>query len=259
MRFLAKRPVAINNPPVARVEFLNVGKTFPGSNGQVVCAVNRICLAIADREILALVGPSGCGKTTTLRLIAGLETPDGGDISLDGRVVNNIAPKDRDVAMVFQRDALFPHLTAFENLGFGLKLRGAAREEIHQRVNAMAGTLGITECLVRKPGELSGGQRQRVALGRALVRQPKVLLLDEPFANLDAPLRREMRRELLRLHREQNLTMILVTHDQAEALALGQRVAVMNGGVIEQVATPAELRAKPATKFVAEFLDPSPI
>lgn len=259
MRFLAKRPDANNNPAVARVEFLNVSKIFPGGSGASVRAVNRVTFAVAEKELLVFVGPSGCGKTTTLRLIAGLETPDEGNLSLDGIVANALPPKDRDVAMVFQRDALFPHLTAFENLAFGLKLRGGSREEIQQRVSAMATLLGITDCLARKPGELSGGQRQRIALGRALVRQPKVLLLDEPFANLDAPLRRELRRELLRLHREQNLTTILVTHDQAEALALGQRVAVMNDGMIEQFGTPAELRAKPATKFVVEFLDPSPL
>jgi multiple sugar transport system ATP-binding protein len=259
MRFLAKRPAGLNNPIVARVELQNITKTFRGANGSAICAVNGLSFSVADRELLALVGPSGCGKTTTLRLLAGLETPDSGRIAFDGRVVNAVAPKDRDVAMVFQRDALFPHLTAFENVAFGLKLRGVAREVIQKRVGEIAATLGVTDCLARKPGELSGGQRQRVALGRALVRRPKILLLDEPFANLDAPRRRELRRELLRLHREHNLTMILVTHDQAEALALGERVAVMNDGAFEQLGPPAELRAKPATTFVAEFLDPSPV
>jgi multiple sugar transport system ATP-binding protein len=240
---------------MVRVVLNGVTKRFAGSHGAGVIAVNRLCLAAEPGELLAVVGPSGCGKTTTLRLIAGLETPDEGNILFDGVVVNQIPPKDRDVAMVFQRDALFPHLTAFENLAFGLKLRAVAREEIQRRVGELAAKLGISDCLARKPGELSGGQRQRVALGRALVRRPKVLLLDEPFANLDAPLRRELRRELLRLHREHQLTTILVTHDQAEALALGQRVAVMNAGALEQIATPAELRAKPATKFVADFLN----
>lgn len=244
---------------MARVALANVTKTFPGANGATIAAVNQISFTAESGELLALVGPSGCGKTTTLRLIAGLEAPDAGTISLDGEVVNAVEPKARDVAMVFQRDALFPHLTAFENLAFGLKLRGVPREEITQRVQTHAARLGITDCLLRRPGELSGGQRQRIALGRALVRQPKTLLLDEPFANLDAPLRRELRRELLRLHREQQLTMILVTHDQAEALALGQRVAVMNRGVLEQIATPTELRVKPATKFVAGFLNPEVI
>ena len=250
--------VAAETSRVSRVALANLTKHF-AAKGQVIAAVQQLHLDVAAGELLALVGPSGSGKTTTLRLIAGLESPDGGSVALAGVVVNDVAPKDRAVAMVFQRDALFPHLTARENLGLGLKLRGVAREEIQQRVASVAAVLGIEDCLRRKPGELSGGQRQRVALGRALVRQPKVLLLDEPFAHLDAPLRRELRRELLRLHREQNLTTILVTHDQAEALALGQRVAVMNWGRLEQVATPEELRAKPATKFVAEFLDPSPI
>ncbi len=250
--------VAAETSRVSRVALANLTKHF-AAKGQVIAAVQQLHLDVAAGELLALVGPSGSGKTTTLRLIAGLESPDGGSVALAGVVVNDVAPKDRAVAMVFQRDALFPHLTARENLGLGLKLRGVAREEIQQRVASVAAVLGIEDCLRRKPGELSGGQRQRVALGRALVRQPKVLLLDEPFAHLDAPLRRELRRELLRLHREQNLTTILVTHDQAEALALGQRVGVMNRGRLEQVATPEELRAKPATKFVAEFLDPSPI
>lgn len=244
---------------VSGVEFQNVSKTFRGANGQSVCAVNRVSFSAGAGELLALVGPSGCGKSTTLRLIAGLETPDEGNISLDGKIVNSVEPKDRDVAMVFQRDALYPHLTAFENLAFGLKLRHIERSEINQRINEMATLLGVTDCLSRKPGELSGGQRQRIALGRALVRRPKILLLDEPFANLDAPLRRELRRELLRLHRERELTVVLVTHDQTEALALGQRVAVMNSGSIEQIGVPAELRAKAATKFVADFLDTSVI
>jgi len=250
--------VAAETSRVSRVALANLTKHF-AAKGQIIPAVEQLHLDVAAGELLALVGPSGCGKTTTLRLIAGLESPDSGSVALAGVVVNDVAPKDRAVAMVFQRDALFPHLTARENLGLGLKLRGVAREEIQQRVASVAAVLEIEDCLHRKPGELSGGQRQRVALGRALVRQPKVLLLDEPFAHLDAPLRRELRRELLRLHREQNLTTILVTHDQAEALALGQRVAVMNRGRLEQVATPDELRVKPATKFVAEFLDPSPI
>lgn len=244
---------------MVRVALADVTKKFPGANGATIAAVNRLSFTVQTGELLALVGPSGCGKTTTLRLIAGLETPDAGTISLDGKVVNAVEPKARDVAMVFQRDALFPHLTAFENLAFGLKLRGVAREEIARRVQAHAAMLGIADCLSRKPGELSGGQRQRIALGRALVRRPIMLLLDEPFANLDAPLRRELRRELLRLHREHQLTMIWVTHDQAEALALGQRVAVMNRGALEQIATPADLRGKPATKFVAEFLNPDVI
>jgi ABC-type sugar transport system ATPase subunit len=244
---------------VARVKLQEVTKTFHSPNGRPVLAVRRVTLELGERELLALVGPSGCGKTTTLRLIAGLESPDEGAILLNGKIVNGAPPKERDVAMVFQSHALFPHLSAFENLAFGLKLRRVPKFEIMSRVRETAELLGIVDCLERRPAELSGGQRQRVALGRALVRRPQVLLLDEPLSHLDAPLRRELRRELLRLHRELALTILLVTHDQTEAMALGQRVAVMNGGVIEQVATPAELRAHPATPFVAQFLDPSPI
>jgi len=242
---------------MASVKLHGVSKTFRGADGKSVCAVNELSLSLNSGELLALVGPSGCGKTTTLRLIAGLEAPDVGTISLNGRVVNDVEPKERDVAMVFQHHALYPHMTAAENLAFGLKLRGVSRTEISQRVTEMAGVLGLNGCLPRKPAALSGGERQRVALGRSLIRRPKVLLLDEPFANLDAPLRRELRRELLRLHRARALTILLVTHDQAEALALGQRVAVMFGGVIEQVAAPTELKAKPVTPRVAEFLDAS--
>jgi ABC-type sugar transport system ATPase subunit len=232
-------------------------KTFSSRNGQPIAAVSGASLSLAKGELLALVGPSGCGKTTTLRLIAGLEDPDAGIIKLDDQVANGIPPKDRDVAMVFQHHALYPHLTAAENLAFGLTLRGVGRAEISQRVNELADKLSLTKCLARKPAELSGGERQRVALGRALIRKPGILLLDEPFANLDAPLRRELRRELLQLHREQNLTTLLVTHDQAEALALGNLVAVMNAGRIEQVGSPMELRERPATPFVASFLDSS--
>ena len=244
---------------MARVKLQDVSKTFPGPNGCGVVALQRVCLELAEREFLALVGPSGCGKTTTLRLIAGLETPNAGTIFLNDKVVNGVPPAERELAMVFQSHALFPHLTAFENLALGLKLRRVPKAEAMSRVRETAELLGLTDCLERRPAELSGGQRQRVALGRALVRRPQVLLLDEPLSNLDAPLRRELRRELLRLHRELGLTTLLVTHDPAEALALGGRVAVMNGGAIEQVGTPAELRARPATPLVSAFLDPSVI
>jgi len=244
---------------VSRLWLEQLTKSFPTRNGQSVVAVDKLTLSLASGELLTLVGPSGCGKTTTLRLIAGLETPDVGKIKIDDAIATKVPPKDRDVAMVFQNHALFPHLTAAENLAFGLTLRGAGRAVISQRVHELADKLGITKCLSRKPGELSGGERQRVALGRALIRKPGILLLDEPFANLDAPLRRELRRELLRLHQEQHLTTLLVTHDQAEALALGNRVAVMNEGKLEQVGTPTELTTKPATPFVATFLDASVI
>jgi ABC-type sugar transport system ATPase subunit len=244
---------------MAQVVLSNVSKAFSGPKRSVIQAVVEVDLTVAKGEFLTLVGPSGCGKTTLLRLIAGLESPDVGTIALHDEVVNQVAPQDRDVAMGFQRDALFPHLTASENLALGMKLRGVPAPEIRERVDEIARTLAIGDCLARLPGELSSGQRQRVALGRALVRRPQVLLLDEPFANLDAPLRRELRGEVLRLQRERQLTVILVTHDQSEALAMGQRVAVMRAGKLEQVATPAELRAHPATPFVAEFLNPAVI
>ena len=221
--------------------------------------MDTLTLNVDDRELLVLVGPSACGKTTTLRLIAGLEDPTSGTISINGQVVNHVAPRDRDVAMVFQHHALYPHMTAGENLAFGLRLRKVPAPETERRVRQTAEMLGLKDCLARRPAELSGGQRQRVALGRALARRPGLLLLDEPFAQLDGPLRREMRRELLRLHGELGLTTILVTHDQTEAMALGHRVAVMNRGAIEQVSAPAELRAHPATPFVTAFLDTSPV
>jgi len=244
---------------MARVALEHATKIFGGPDGRTIRAVDDASFAIETGEILALVGPSGCGKTTTLRLIAGLESLTRGDVSLDGRVVNHVSPKDRNVAMVFQHHALFPHLTAGENIAFGLKLRGTPKVEMTRRVGEMAELLGLGESLHQKPAELSGGERQRVALGRALVRKPQILLLDEPLSNLDLPLRRELRRELLRLHRELALTILHVTHDQTEALALGQHVAVMNRGVIEQIGTPEELKARPVSPFVAAFLDPSPL
>ncbi len=244
---------------MAHVALEHATKIFRGPDGGMIRAVDDASLMIETGEILVLVGPSGCGKTTTLRLIAGLESLTQGAIFLNGQMATHIAPKDRNVALVFQHHALFPHLTAAGNMAFGLKLRGTPRQDTVRRVGEMAELLGLGECLNRKPAELSGGERQRVALGRALVRQPQILLLDEPLSNLDLPLRRELRRELLRLHRELALTILHVTHDQTEALALGQRVAVMNRGVIEQIGTPEELKARPASPFVAAFLDSSPI
>lgn len=242
---------------MAAIAIQSLTKIFqaPEWAGSSIPAVDGLSLEVASGELLALVGPSGCGKTTLLRLIAGLEELTSGSVAIAGQDQRGVPPERRDVAMVFQTLALYPHMTARGNLEFGLKLRKAPAAVIEARISETAKLLGITECLARRPAELSSGQRQRVALGRALVRRPKALLLDEPFANLDAPLRREMRQELQRLHRELKLTTILVTHDQAEALALGQRVAVMNAGKLEQAAEPAVIRAHPASPFVAEFLN----
>lgn len=234
-----------------RLEIEQLTKRYPGSASP---AVDRLSLTVAAGEWLALTGPSGCGKTTTLRLIAGLETPDSGCVRVDGKVWNDHPPQDRDVAMVFQSGALFPHLTVRDNLSLGLRLRGVTEAEIDERSRAMAAWLGLADYLHRRPTELSGGERQRVALGRALIRQPRLLLLDEPLASLDAPLRRQLRAEMRRLRQERPVTAIYVTHDQEEAFALGDRVAVMNAGVLRQIATPAAIRQNPADEFVAAFL-----
>ena len=239
---------------VARVVIEHLNKAFRGPDGELVRALNDASLTVEDKELLVLVGPSGCGKTTTLRLIAGLDEPDAGSISLDGRAVNRVPPKDRDVAMVFQNHALYPHLSAFENMALGLKLRRCPKIEIAQRVREAASILELKDCLNRKPTELSGGQRQRVALGRAIVRRPKVFLFDEPLSNLDAPMRIQMRTELSALHRRLDATMIYVTHDQVEAMALGDRIAVMKEGVIQQVAAPLTLYRQPVNLFVAGFI-----
>ncbi len=221
-------------------------------NGHV--AVGGATFNVADGEFLVLVGPSGCGKSTLLRMIAGLESISSGTLAIGGRIVNEVAPKDRDIAMVFQNYALYPHMSVHENLAFGLKLRGTPRDEIERRVTAAAATLELTAMLARKPGQLSGGQRQRVALGRALVRDPSVFLLDEPLSNLDARLRLGMRVEISRLHRKLGSTMIYVTHDQIEAMTLGQRIVVMQDGEIQQIDSPMALYARPANLFVAGFL-----
>jgi multiple sugar transport system ATP-binding protein len=216
--------------------------------------VHGIDLDIADQEFVVLVGPSGCGKSTTLRMIAGLEETSGGDIVIAGQIVNDLPPKDRDIAMVFQNYALYPHMTVFENMSFGLRLKKFPKAEIKQRVERAARILDITELLERRPRQLSGGQRQRVAMGRAIVRNPKVFLFDEPLSNLDAKLRVQMRTEIKKVHQQVRTTTVYVTHDQVEAMTLADRVVVMNGGRIEQIGTPHELYHNPKTRFVAGFI-----
>ncbi len=234
---------------MAEVGLRNVVKRYDD-----VEAVRSINLDIPNQEFVVLVGPSGCGKSTTLRMIAGLEDITSGEISIGGDVVNDLPPKDRDIAMVFQNYALYPHMTVFENMSFGLKLRKIPKAEIKQRVEAAARILDITELLQRRPKQLSGGQRQRVAMRRAIVRNPKVFLFDEPLSNLDAKLRVQMRTEIKRVHQKVKTTTVYVTHDQVEAMTLADRVVVMNRGIIEQVGTPQDLYHKPATRFVAGFI-----
>ncbi len=235
---------------MAEVKLENVHKVYEGK----VTAVKDVNLTIQDKEFVVLVGPSGCGKSTALRMIAGLEEISKGTISIDGKVVNDVAPKDRDIAMVFQNYALYPHMSVYENLAFGLKLRKYDKQEIESRVRKAAKILGIEQYLERKPKALSGGQRQRVALGRAIVRQPKVFLFDEPLSNLDANLRVHMRTEISRLHRQLQSTMIYVTHDQIEAMSMGDRIVVMKDGIVQQVDAPLALYHHPANKFVAGFI-----
>jgi multiple sugar transport system ATP-binding protein len=217
-------------------------------------AVSDLDLEIGDGEFVVLVGPSGCGKTSALRMVAGLEPITAGRVVIGGEVVNKLPPKDRDIAMIFQNYALYPHMSAFDNMAFGLKLRGMKKERRGERVNGAAKTLGLNEVLPKKPRTLSGGQRQRVAMGRAIVREPRAFLMDEPLSNLDAKLRVEMRAEIARLQRELNVTTIYVTHDQVEAMTLGDRVAIMRDGVLQQVAKPQELYDRPRNLFVAEFI-----
>ena len=219
-----------------------------------VLAVDNFNLEIKDKEFIVLVGPSGCGKSTTLRMVAGLEEISGGELYIGGQMMNDVAPKDRDIAMVFQNYALYPHMTVRENIAFPLKLRKVDKAEIGQRVNQAAEILGITEYLDRKPKALSGGQRQRVAIGRAIVREPKVLLMDEPLSNLDAKLRNQMRAEIIKLRQRINTTFIYVTHDQTEAMTLGDRIVIMKDGVIQQIGTPQEVFDHPANLFVAGFI-----
>ena len=232
------------------LELLNVTKIYP--NGTK--AVNETSLNIENGEFVVFVGPSGCGKSTLLRMIAGLEDITNGDISLDGKLINNVDPSERDVAMVFQNYALYPHMTVFNNMAYGLKNRGISKEDINNKVNDVAKLLEIDQLLSRKPSMLSGGQRQRVAMGRAIVRNPKIFLFDEPLSNLDAKLRNQMRLEIKKLQRQMGVTSVFVTHDQTEAMTLGDRIVVINNGVVEQLGTPKEIYSKPNTKFVAEFI-----
>ncbi|MBC8282166.1 MAG: sn-glycerol-3-phosphate ABC transporter ATP-binding protein UgpC [Chloroflexi bacterium] len=234
---------------MARVVYDHVNKRF----GDIL-AVDDFCLEISDQEFLVLVGPSGCGKSTVLRLLAGLEEITDGDIYIGDRLVNKVAAKDRDIAMVFQSYALFPHMSVYDNLAFGLTLRKTPRQEIGQRVAAAAEILGIEELLDRKPRQLSGGQRQRVALGRAIVREPSVFLLDEPLSNLDAKLRVQTRAEIVKLHQRLGTTFIYVTHDQVEAMTMATQIAVINNGALQQVGKPQELYDKPINMFVAGFI-----
>lgn len=235
---------------MARVVLKNVAKRFQGG----VYAVKDINLTCEDKEFIVLVGPSGCGKSTTLRLIAGLEECSEGEIYIGDKLVNDIPPKDRDIAMVFQNYALYPHMTVYENMAFGLKLNKFPQHEIKQRVSEAADILSIRDLLQRKPKQLSGGQRQRVAVGRAIVRKPKVFLFDEPLSNLDAKLRVQMRAEISKIHTRLQATMIYVTHDQVEAMTMGDRIVVMKDGFIQQIADPITLYDQPSNKFVAGFM-----
>lgn len=235
---------------MAGIKLVGVTKTFPGN----VTVIPGLDLEIKDRDFVILVGPSGCGKSTTLRMIAGLESITSGELYIGDRMVNEVAPKDRDIAMVFQSYALYPHMSVYDNLAFGLKLRNTPKDEIDKKVREAARMLDIEQYLDRKPRALSGGQRQRVALGRAMVRSPQVFLLDEPLSNLDAKLRVQMRSVIKKLQRRLGITTIYVTHDQEEALAISDRIAVMKDGVIMQIGTPNEIYAKPQNPFVAGFI-----
>ena len=235
-----------------------VEKTY-GQGSKAVKAIHGVDAEIPDGEFVVIVGPSGCGKSTLLRMVAGLEDITGGRIAIGGRVVNDVDPADRDIAMVFQNYALYPHFDVFDNMAYGLRIRKVPKDEVRSRVEKAASTLELTHLLDRKPRQLSGGQRQRVAMGRAIVRQPQVFLFDEPLSNLDAKLRAQTRLEIQKLHRELGITSLFVTHDQVEAMTLAQRMIVMNAGRIEQIGTPEEVYADPATTFVAGFIGSPPM
>ncbi len=240
---------------MATVELKSISKVYEGN----VQAVKNANITVQDKEFVVLVGPSGCGKTTTLRMIAGLEDITGGELYIDGKLVNDVPPKDRDIAMVFQNYALYPHMTVYDNMAFGLKIRKFQKEEIKNRVDEAARILDIEELLDRKPKALSGGQRQRVAVGRAIVRKPKVFLFDEPLSNLDAKLRVQMRAEISGLHNRLQATMVYVTHDQVEAMTMGDKIVVMRDGVIQQIGDPLTLYNNPVNRFVAGFIGSPPM
>jgi len=242
---------------MARIVLENVSRTYVGPRRRRVQAVRGLNLDVADGEFIAVLGPSGSGKTTLLRLMAGLEKPESGIITIDGCTANGIEPQDRDAAMVFQHPALLPHLTAFENMALGLRLRRFPGKEIEKRVRATAESLGLEALLDRLPRDLSGGERQRVSIGRALVREPKMFLFDEPLTHLDGPLRAQTRAKIVNLHRRLATTMIYVTHDHAEAVALARRIVIMKSGEIQQVGEPAEIGARPSNEFVAGFFKPA--
>jgi len=244
---------------MAKVSLKNVYKIYKGDKGKDVTAVEDFNLEIEDREFVVFVGPSGCGKSTTLRMVAGLEEISKGEIMIGDRVINDVPPKDRDIAMVFQNYALYPHMSVYDNMAFGLKLRKYPKAEINKRVMEAAAILGIEQYLERKPKALSGGQRQRVAVGRAIVRQPKVFLFDEPLSNLDAKMRVQMRTEITKLHQRLQATMIYVTHDQVEAMTMGTRIVVMKDGIIQQTEAPLKLYNEPKNLFVAGFLGSPPM
>ncbi|WP_139993452.1 ABC transporter ATP-binding protein [Paenibacillus paridis] len=241
---------------MARVLFQHINKQYPGEHR---LSVNDFHLEVADGEFLVLVGPSGCGKSTLLRMLAGLEDISEGEIYIGDRMVNYVSSKDRNISMVFQNYALYPHMSVYENIAFGLRLRKMAKAEIHERVIRAAKVLEIESYLNKLPSQMSGGQRQRVALGRAIVREPEVFLMDEPLSNLDAKLRVQMREEIGKLYRRLNTTMIYVTHDQVEAMTMGTRIVVMKGGIIQQVASPKEIYNKPVNMFVASFIGSPPM
>ena len=243
---------------MASINLNNVTKTY-GNGTKALQVIHGVTAAIADHEFIVIVGPSGCGKSTLLRMVAGLEDITGGEISIGERVVNKLEPAERDIAMVFQNYALYPHMSVFDNMAYGLKIKKVPVEEIKQRVAKAAGILELGKFLDRKPRELSGGQRQRVAMGRAIVRQPQVFLFDEPLSNLDAKLRVQTRLEIQKLHRELGITSLFVTHDQVEAMTLAQRMMVMNAGRMEQFGTPEEVYHRPATTFVASFIGSPPM